>query len=64
MSYSCACGNILLANFLIKGLVKGPKINVFGPNVFAQIVHAQIHAFLDEFLHAVVFVLSIFIFVL
>ena len=32
MSYSCACGNILLANFLIKGLVKGPKISVFGPN--------------------------------
>ena len=32
MSYCCACGNILLANSLIKGLVKGPKISVFGPN--------------------------------
>ena len=33
MSYFCANRDLLLVNSLIKRLIKGPKINIFGPNV-------------------------------
>ena len=32
MSYFCARGDLLLVTSLIKSLIKGPKIYVFGPN--------------------------------